>query len=252
MNDIDKRIERLAKKVKGNPSQKMHQRSENFWERLKIKRRTSTGVEYVEDSFARLGVRIIVENHEFGKEPKDEWVYLQYWDIPVPADPWFEQMTTKVFENEQEVYVFFLSPLFSALGYQEEDFSFEYPVRIPQKFGKPSKYDRPEKVDLVLFEGTDRSPENILVVCEAKKPDDRLSKGKKSNLERAEQESLIYCLELHYAKRRVATNGDVLKIYKHYPQNSNKHALKIHRSEFYDKWQQLYFCLGKLVLCAGK
>ena len=241
MNDLEQRIEQLAEKVKENPSRKMWQFSENFWERLKIKRRTSTGVKHIEDSFAKFGIRIVVENHGFGIEPKDAKVHLQYLPIPIPSDTWFEKMTKKVFENEQEVNVFFLSPLFLNLGYQEEDFSFEYPVDISPKAS------RKKKVDLVLFNGTDRSPENALVLCEAKRPESERTQSKQSNLELADQESKLYSIGLKYVKRRVATNGDTLRVYK--GQEQQEPFMEINRSEFQNKWYQLYFCLGKSVLC---
>ena len=244
MNDLEKRIERLAEKVKEKPSKKMWQLSGNFWEGLKIKRRTSTGVKNVEDQFAKFGIRIVVEGHEFGEEPKDAKVNLEYLDIPIPAETWFEQMTKKIFENEQEVNVFFLSPLFLNLGYQEEDFSFEYPVDISPKASKP------KEADLVLFNGTDRSPKNALVLCEAKRPESERTQSKQINLESADRDSQMYFMGLKHAKRRVATNGDTLRVYK--GQEIQEPFLEINRSELQNKWQKLFFCLGKPVLCAEK
>jgi len=241
-------LNRLVNKVISGNSAKIHLLSKSFWNQVNVKRRTPKAVSSIKDQLTRMGIEIILEEYEFGKEPEDQWLELRYWDIPIPDDLWFKEMSEKSVENEQEVDVFFLTPLFSMLGYAEEDFTFEYPVDISPKFSKRRKGDRLEKVDLVPFNGTDRSRSNILVVCEAKKPDNDKSSNKLKNFKLADQESKIYCTELNLTKRRMATNGDLIKIYKIGEKSKEILVLETHRSELKEKWHQLYLCLGKLVL----
>lgn len=248
--DDQAKINKVIEKVKSSTSQRISVCSKSFWDQLGVKRRTPNLIRQVEEYLVQSGVEIILEGHEFGKEPDDQRISLKFWYIPVPDDQWFEEMSAKSFENEQEVDVFFLSPLFSKLGYEEVDYSFECKVDISSKFSKRRKGDRLEKVDLVLFDGTDRSQENILVVCEAKKPDIDTSM-KMKNLTEAVEESLFYCVKLNRAKRRVATNGDVVRVYRVDPHSPDL-LFETHRSELKQRWHQFYLCLGKPVLLEEK
>jgi hypothetical protein len=248
MDSLDE-LSKLSTKVQTNSSKKMRIQSKRFWSELKVKRKTAQTIELVKDGLSRMGIQIILDKYELGKEPEDESINLQYWQIPVPDDEWFEQMSTKSFDNEQEVDVFFLAPLFLKLGYSEADFYFEFPVDIPDKFiEQPKKRNRPSRVDLVLFNGTDRSLENILVVIEAKMTDHDHPENDKKILEKADSENEIYALFLKSARRRVATNGDDMLVYDLNPMHKNTPPFRIHRSEYKNRWQSLYMVLGKPIL----
>ena len=157
-------------------------------------------------------------------------------------------MTNKIFENEREVAVFFLTPLFKTLGYQEEDFTFEYRVDIARNLlGMLPKGQRDKFVDLALFDGAGRANPKLLAICEAKTPDKTNSKPKMKNLLDAVQCLTVYRVGCSAAKRFVATNGDTVKIFTAGEVDLVLH-IKVDRSELKEHWQALYLSLGKPIL----
>jgi hypothetical protein len=249
MNELENRIDLLIEEVRQEPNGEKRLLSKTFWSQLKIERRTIQSVSLVRERLIKGGIKISTEYNEFGVEPKKEWIKLRHWNIPYPNDAWFTQMSKKNYDNEQEVDVFFLTPFFTALGYEEEDFHFEYQVDLSLKTTR--KRDRKERVDLVLFDGTDRTLSNILVVCEAKPPDKPNSRAKIKNIEKAENDLKLYCTELKAALRHVATNGDLIKVYKRCLGGITP-FVEIHRSEFKERWSILYLNLSKPVLVSDK
>lgn len=249
MDDLNERMDLLIEEVQNDPDHDKRLYSKTFWGQLKIKKRTAPKIEYVNNYLTDHGITVSTEYHEFGKEPKEEWLTLQYWPIPYPEDDWFTNMSTKVFENEQEVDVFFLTPLFKALGYQEEDFTFEYKVDITNK-AYTSK-ERRKSTDLALFDGTDRAYKNLLVVCEAKVPDKPNSKPRLKNLKRAEKDLEYYQLGASTSKRFVATNADIIKVFRRGVRTGEGNIvliLELHRSVLKENWHALYLNLGKPIL----
>ena len=245
MDELIEKMDALIEEIRNDKDQCKKLYSKTFWDQLKIKRRTTQIIKRVTEYMVNHGVTIKTEYHEFGKALKEEWLTLHYWQVPYPEDSWFYKMSTKVFENEQEVDVFFLTPLFKALGYQEEDFTFEYKVDITTK-AYTSKEKR-KSADLALFDGTDRADNNLLVVCEAKVPDKPNSRPRLKNLRRAEKDLEFYKIGLSTAKRYVATNGDVVKVFTP-GEVSIVLQLELHRSVFKDNWHALYLNLGKPIL----
>jgi len=169
MDELIGKMDTLIDEIRNDSDQCKKLYSKTFWDQLKIKRRTPQIVKRVSEYLTNHGITVNTEYNDFGIEPKEEWLTLQYWLVPYPEDDWFHKMSTKVFENEQEVDVFFLTPLFKALGYQEEDFTFEYKVDITNK--AYTSNEKRKSTDLALFDGTDRAENNLLIVCEAKVPD---------------------------------------------------------------------------------
>jgi len=199
MVDLNEKMDALIQEIRNDPDHEKRIYSKTLWDQLKIKRRTAQTIEKVKNYLTNHGITIITQFNEFGSAKKEEWLTFRYWEVPCPEDSWFKKMSTKVFDNEQEVDVFFLTPLFKALGYEEEDFTFEYKVDITTK--AYSKREKRKSADLALFDGTDRADNNLLVVCEAKVPDKPNSRPRMKNLKRAEKDLEFYRIGLSTAKR---------------------------------------------------
>jgi len=245
VNDLNVKMDALIKEVRRNPDGKKRMYSKTFWGQLKIERRLTQRVADVKQYLEDQGITISTVKNNFGSEEPTDWITLQHWDISYPPDAWFADMSNKVYDNEHEVNVFFLTPLFTALGYQEEDFTFEYKIDIADK--ATGRRSRKKAVDLALFDGTDRADANLLVICEAKMPDKPNSRPRMKNLKTAENDLKYYKMGASTAKRFVATNGDIVKVFTA-GENDLVERFKVHRSVFKDHWPGLYLNLGKPIL----
>ena len=248
MDDLMAKMDTFIEEVRANPDQRKRLLSKTFWGQLKIQRRTDQRIMFVENYLADRGIKVSAKRKDFGKEPKEDWLTLQHWHIAYPNDDWFEQMASRVFENEREVHVFFLTPLFKALGYQVEDFTFEYKVDIAQRLlGMLPRGQRNKFVDLALFDGADRADPKLLVVCEAKTPETPNSRPRLKNLNNSEKCLKVYRIACSTSRRFMATNGDIVKIFTAGRVDIVPH-FEVHRSEFKEHWQALYLSLGKPIL----
>lgn len=249
MSDLTERMDALIEEVQNDPDHEKRMFSKTFWRtKLKIKKKTQKTLKHVKQYLIHHGITVRPEYNEFGSAKEEEWLTLHYWDVPSPDDAWFYDMSTKVFENEQEVNVFFLTPLFKALGYQEEDFTFEYKVDIArQLLGMLPRGQRKKFVDLALFDGADRADPKMLVICEAKTPKTPNSISSSRNLIVAEKCLKVYRIGCSTAKRFVATNGDTVKVFTAGAVDLVD-RFEVHRNVFKDHWPGLYLHLGKPIL----
>jgi hypothetical protein len=251
--EIEAVIEKLTQKTQSSSGGQIRMLSKTFWAQFGIKRRTKVRTDAIRNEMVKHGLSILIESEEFGKEADQQWLIIRYIPISVPDDDWFKSMSQKIFESEKEVEIFFITPLFQKLGYAEEDFCFGFPITVPDKFKTVfEKRGHPKFLDLVIFDGTDRSLQNAMIVVEAKKSDHiDLEKSFKS-LNTADDESKIYTYLIGSACRRVATNGDDLLIYDLSQKGNNSSVLKMHRSELLERWQELYMILGKPIVQESK
>jgi hypothetical protein len=248
MQELNERLAPLIEELRSDEDHFKRMYSKTFWrELLHFQKKTTQRIQAVKAFLTTQGITVSTEYRPFGEEENEDWLRFTWWNIPTPDDHWFFEMTYKAFENEQEVDVFFLSPLFRALGYQEADFSFEQKVDITDK----GRNGRRKIVDLALYDGTDRSENNVLVVVEAKTPDKPNARPKLKNLKEAVGDLRYYRRGLPNAHRYMATNGDQVTILT-FGDQELKPVLEIHRSEFKDRWPELYLCLGKPILLAEK
>ena len=252
MSELNERMDGFIKEVRNNSGSKKSLYSSTFWDLLKIRKRTGRKVAYVSQYLMDNGITVSTPNNNFGSEKKKEWITFQHWDIPYQIDAWFEKMKQGVYENEKEVNVFFLTSLFKALGYQEEDFTFEYKVDIAKRLlGMLPRGQRKKFVDLALFDGPDRVEPKLLAICEAKTPKTANTKPSSRNLIDAEKCLKVYRVGCSTAKRFVATNGEMIKVFRRGKDNTEDDIellMELDRSELKEKWHALYLYLGKPIL----
>lgn len=247
--ELDHEIEILARKVCEKENRQLRRLSKTFWQGLDVKRRTKEKVAEVNACLIKHGLIVKLDKGKFGSEDESVWLVIQYHGIPFPDDAWFESMSQKVFDNETEVKIFFLSPLFQKLGYSELDFYFEYPVKMPRKFqGRRAERIETRKADLALMNGTAPSETNILVLTEVKMPDYLHPERNEAILKGAESENKVYLSQLKQVNRWVVTNGHDLLAYKLPETLENQIPFTVHRGELKDKWPELFIFLGKPIL----
>jgi len=150
-------------------------KSSTFWNRFHVKRRTLQVIERIEIIMTKQNLNISLKSGaEFGKEGNDDWMTLTIWPPngdtkrtydPNPSPPvkWFDDMKTRKFEGEKEVEYCFVMPLLEKLGYGYDDIAIGHPVKMFEGVRHTTKH-----ADFVLFNGTSRKSEDVLVVIEAK------------------------------------------------------------------------------------
>ena len=250
--NYEKAFDKLVEQVRSSPNREHHMMIKTFWGLFTFKRRTQKRIDQVYADLQRRGLLLDIDKKQFPKEPDNKWLTLKLFEIQVPEDRWFESMKKKTYESEKEVENFFITPLFLNLGYDEEDFSYGHPIKIPQKLhAKNQLGEHPSFPDLIIFNGNDRSPENVLIILEAKKS---ILDQKKDQelLDTAESEAKLYAayMPTHIC---VVTNGDSLRIFDPFPnEGQDSPIMFIHRSELKEKWNSLYMILGKQTVLERK
>ncbi|CAA9321884.1 MAG: hypothetical protein AVDCRST_MAG93-5786, partial [uncultured Chloroflexia bacterium] len=176
---VDDVVEEIFQSILATPKRQRRLLSKTFWGKFRIERRTKERVEEIKEALRQRDLILNIDDAEFGKEAKDEWLILSYVrpsppsvrtpteqsepDLPVPPDSWFEMLEGRVFESEREVEYYFIVPLLEQLGYEEDDFAIGYPVQMYEGVKKVQK-----EADFVLFDGLSRSKEDALLIVEAK------------------------------------------------------------------------------------
>ncbi len=241
-------ISRFVEEIRTSPSQEISIKSKLFWKQLGVRRRTPTTIKRVKKEFQDAGIKISLLHFEgeFGKEPKDfVQIILRHYPIFKPDDAWFESMASKEYESEMEIQVFFIKPLFLALGYEEDDFS--YDRKIPFKV-QSDKFTK-RRPDVVLYNGSSRIKDDALVVIEAKKCVHDPQKNAEI-LGSAKEEAKGY-RSLFECKICVATDGHSLIVFDH--TKSHKRIENVfHRSQLKDQWAELFMLLSKQALVNEK
>jgi hypothetical protein len=244
MRNFDEGIAKLMDELLQNPEKIIKKKSRSFWKSFEIKKRVEPTISRLKETLLIRGITIELSQGEFGTETLDSTlITLKYYPIISPDDVWFESMANKEYESEMEVQAFFVKPLFTALGYEEVDFSFDATIRFPDPKTRNSvKGKRP---DLVLYDRTLQGQDKALIIIEAKKLVKNPRKQTEA-LKAAISNAKVYWSILD-SKFCVATDGDILIVFDPTKRLLNS-DLKVHRSQFKERWPELYLLISKQVL----
>lgn len=244
--DADIALEMYQSVMQSNDKQK-RLRSYTFWGLFKVRSRKKTVVERIGDLIDKQGLRIAVKSGAtFGEEDAIDWIMLspklmseQDKNIPPiqpsewPPEAWFELMQTRDFESEREVEAYFIAPLLEKLGYSYDDIVIGYPVEMFKGVQKTKT-----EADFVLFNGANRTKENVLMVVEAKKSDKGISVD---HIGQAKS----YALEL-FPACYIVSNGQQLMVFQFNGMLvPDERVLDLNRSELKERWGDLYNCASK-------
>ena len=206
-------------------------------------------VEEVKEALRQRDLILNIDDAEFGKEDKDEWLILSYvrpsppsvrtppehsdLNVPTPPDSWFEMLEERVFESEREVEYYFIVPLLEQLGYEEDDFAIGYPVQMYEGVKKVHK-----EADFVLFNGPSRSREDALLIVEAKKTTRSLT-------EDAVGQARAYAMWLT-TPYYVVTNADEIQVWLFRgAMQPDLKRMSFKRSDLRKHWAKLYESINK-------
>lgn len=225
-------------------------KSKTFWKMFKVYSRQPQTVEEVKKLLDERDLKVELkpmhgkENEDviFGKEPVDDyWIVISSIIKPPlppptcnkPSDKWFEDMQKKVFETEKEVVTYFIDPLRKELGYDEDDVVIGYKIKMFK--GSRAVYT---EADFVLFNGTERTPENALLVIEAKNSNNEITPDHI-------KEAQSYAKELIPAYY-VVTNGRRTKVYQFNGLLApDELVLDFEQSDLSSKWEELCRYISK-------
>lgn len=234
-------------KQSNNKERKLY--SSTFWQQFRVKKRTPQIVDRVGRILTEQQLNISVKSGEvFGKEGKNDWIVLTLrppgWPpsgreekpIDPPAAPpieWFNEMKTKKFESEKEVEYYFVLPLIEKLGYVYDDIAIAYPVKMFDGVRTVTK-----QADAVLFNGSNRENDDVLLVIEAKDSEKGITVD---NIGQAKS----YAKELLPAFY-VITNGEQVIVYQFNGMlYQDKRIMDFDRSLLEEMWTDIYNYLSK-------
>ena len=221
-------------------------KSSTFWRLFNVKARQSTVVERITSIIDQQGLRIAVKSGAtFGKEEDSDWIILtpklSLTEPPpqtitpseLPPPEWFEMIQTRDFESEREVEAYFIAPLLEKLGYDYNDIVIGYPVEMFRGVKKTKT-----EADFVVFNGTDRTKEKVLLVIEAKKSDTGISVDHIGQARSYAQELLPACYIISNGQQVIVFQFNGMLI-------PDERIMDFDRSELRHKWNDLYNCVSK-------
>lgn len=219
-------------------------KSSTFWHEFRVRRRTPQVIERVQRILTDQRLNVSVKSGDlFGKEKDDDRIVLTLWppngEKVAPVSPifppieWFDEIKTQVFESEREVEYYFIMPLLEKLGYECGDTAIGYTIKIYEGVHKTKK-----QADVVLFNGTSREIEDVLLVIEAKEGDKGITVD---NIEQARfyaQRLLPACY--------VITNGQQIIVFKFNGMlYQDERVIDFDRSMLRENWENLYKHISK-------
>lgn len=248
-------VEQIHQSILATPKKKRQLRSSTFWHQFGIKNRTEERIAEVKEALKKSHLMISIDDAEFGKEDKRDWIRIVVMEPPLPQPPpsscskdnpvpppdaWFSLMEHRDYESEKEVEYYFIMPLLEKLGYEEEDFAIGYPVEMYEGVRRSTK-----EADIVVFNGSNRSKENTLLVIEAKKSD-------KIVLDNAVGQARAYSMWLSPPYFLVA-NGDEIQVYMFRGAvQSDVLIMSLNRRDLRDNWSKLHQTLNKAAVIERK
>lgn len=222
-------------------------KSSRFWGLFKVKSRRKVLVERIEDLIDKQGLRIAVKSGAtFGEEDGTDWIMLSLKLMPeqdknirpiplseLPSEEWFEMIQSRGFESEREVEAYFIAPLLEELGYDYDDIVIGYPVEMIKGVQKTKK-----EADFVLFNGGDRTKENVLLVVEAKKSDKGISGDHIGQAKSYAKELLPACYMVSNGQRIMVFQFNGMLV-------PDVQILDLDRTALREKWVDLYNYISK-------
>jgi hypothetical protein len=218
-------------------------KSSTFWHEFRVKRRTKPVVERIDRILTEQRLRVSVKSGcEFGKEKDDDRILLTLWppnggpiSVPpiYPTVEWFNEVKTREFESEREVEYYFIMPLLEKLGYEYDDISIGYPVKMFEGVHKTKK-----QADFVLFNGSSRKSEDVLLVIEVKDGDKGTTVDNIGQAKSYAQELLPVCY--------VITNGKKIIVFQFNGMlYQDERVMDFDRPMLNDVWAELYKHISK-------
>ncbi|WP_338441180.1 type I restriction enzyme HsdR N-terminal domain-containing protein [Synechococcus elongatus IITB4] len=223
-------------------------RSSTFWGLFNVKARQKKLVDRIEALISEQGLRISVKSGAtLGEESSSDWILLSLKlttpkpkesDEPLerskwPSQDWFEMLRTRDFESEREVEAYFIAPLLEKLSYDYDDIVIGYGVEIFKGVQKTKA-----EADFVIFNGRERTKENILLVVEAKKSD------KGINVDHIGQ-ARSYAQELFPACYIVSNGQQIIVFQFNGGLAPDERVLELERSELEQRWEELFKYVSK-------
>lgn len=166
----------------------------------------------------------------FGKHKDGDWIVFTLNTMSPPEPEWFEKMIAREYESEREVETYFVAPLLEELGYNYDDIFIGCPVEIP--VGKKSTKT---EADFVVFNGSGREKNNVLMVVEAKKTD---------ILKKDICQAWSYAKEL-FPACFIVTNGNRIIVFKVNNMKAPDLLMDFDKSMLRENWRKLYRCVCK-------
>lgn len=240
-SESDVVLEMYQSVIQANGKQKKL-RSSTFWGLFNVKSRKKSLVERIANLIDGQGLRITVKSgHVFGEENDADWIVITPKLLPPPEPSpqpalssewppleWFEMMQTRHFESEREVEAYFIAPLLEKLEYEYDDIVIGYPVEMFKGVQKTKT-----EADFVVFNGSNRKKENVLLVIEAKKSDKGISVDHIGQAKSYSQELLPACY--------LVSNGQQIMLFQFNGMLiPDERVMDFDRSELHDKWADLY------------
>ncbi|TSA06585.1 MAG: hypothetical protein D4R73_11055 [Deltaproteobacteria bacterium] len=250
----------MAKKTESDVALEMYQsvmqtndkqkrlKGSTFWRLFHVRSRKKTVIDRIADIIDKQGLKIAVKSGmALGTEYDADWIILSPKlppgpgsQTPPPIIPsewptaeWFEMMQTRQFESEREVEAYFIAPLLEKLGYDYDDIVIGHPVEMFKGVQKTKA-----EADFVVFNGSNREKENVLLVIEAKKSDKGISVDHIGQAKSYAQELFPACY--------IVSNGQQIIIFQFNGMLiPDERVMEFDRSNLRDKWGDLYNCISK-------
>jgi hypothetical protein len=255
LRDVEAVVAEMYESIMVSPKRQRRLRSKTFWGDFGFKKRSKQRIAHVKEALQDLHISTNIPPEAFGTEDEGEWIVLTHIgdhtpstsadldrtaQIHVPSDDWFDLMVIRQFESEREVEYNFVLPLVEELGYRESDQSIGHGL-VTHQGSKKIKTE----ADVVLFDGEDRSPDNALVVIEAKSPTRKLTTD---HTGQARSYAITLLTPLY-----VVTNGEEVRVSEfRMGLGADAQVLRFTRAELKERWSELYAVLNKAATRARK
>ncbi len=216
-------------------------KSSTFWELFHIEARHAKTVAIISKLLDDQGLKFAVKSGAiFGQEDDSDWIMLTPKFTPPPSGPsdkivpewppleWFEMILARNFDSEREVESYFVCPLLEKLGYEYDDIVMGQSVQMYKGVQKGKA-----EADFVLFNGADRSKENVLLIIEVKKNDKGISSDHIGQARSYAQELLPACYMVTNGQQIVVFqfNGSVIP---------DERVMDFDKKDLRQKWNDLY------------
>lgn len=210
--DFEVVVARIRRAIEESPYHSRRIRCYRLLSEFGIQKRSELRIRRIEELFRQYSVAVYPA---LMTAPLHDWLHLGLVDDrlaapdraadPRPTKAWFESMAGLRLTTEREVECRFVSPLFHALGYTDDQETIGLPVTLWEGV-RP----RHAEVDLAYFADADRAEESrvALVIVECKAPG--------HELDGALGQARSYC-EWVKPVSYVVTNGDLLRAYLYRP-----------------------------------
>jgi hypothetical protein len=235
----------IYESVKQSRKRQRYLKSSTFWRAFRVGHRTKPVVERVERILGEQGLKVSVKSgNVFGEESKhSDWIVITIWppmgpeivtnDVPVPSDDWFKDIKTRKFESEREVEYNFILPILEKLGYTYEDIAIGHSIDLYKGVHKTKA-----EADVVLFDGSSRERDDVLLVIEGKKSDKGITVDHVGQARAYSQELLPACYAI--------TNGQQIMVYQFNGMlYQDERVMNFDRSLLSEVWTELYKYISK-------